>query len=186
MEPQQPIQPMYSPAPTQTSGGGFTRKQKIVMLSVGVFAILGILLILVTAIFGGKQSANEVSLTIVNARNNGILVLLDTFESDLRTAEGVSYVSRAKIFITSDSLLLAGYSPSPSAKQVSDLNFLALTDELTKASTQSDFDKFFISSINYEIEANKTLLEKLDPADVSSTLEPIVSTAITNYESLLN
>lgn len=156
------------------------------MLTTGVFVGLGILLIIVTALFGGKQSANEVSLTIVNARNNEILVLLDTFEPNLRTPEGVSYVSRAKILITSDSLLLASYSPSPSAKQVSDLNFVALTTELTKASTQSDFDKLFISTINREIATNKTLLEKLDPADVGSVLEPIISTSITNYDSLLN
>ncbi len=191
MEPQQPIQPIYTSTSMQPAGNGWTQKQKRIMLIAGVLVGLIVLLFLATAIFGGKQSVDQVALTTVSARNIGILNLLDTFESDLRTAEGGEYVSRAKILIASDNLLIMNYlasrySTAPSKQQTLNLNFGGISSELEKATTQSDFDKFFISTIDYEIEANKTLLKNLDPADIDSVLEPIVSTSITNYDSLLN
>ncbi len=191
MEPQQPIQPIYTSSPAQPVGNGWTNKQKKIMLVTGVLVGLVVLLFIFTAIFGSSQSANQVLLTTVNVKNSEILVLLDEFEGELQTAEGSDYVSRAKILVTSDNLsitnyLAARYSTAPSEQQILDLGLTVTSSELENATTQSDFDKYFISTISHEIDANITLLKKLDPADIDSVLEPIVSTSITNYESLLN
>lgn len=185
MQPEQPIQPSYSP-PTQSVGTSFSRKQRLLMYGVGIFAGFSILLIVGTFVFGGKQSPNQVALNTVYSRNVQILNLLDTYGGDLRTAEGISDVSRSTILITSDNLSLSEYASSLGEKQIAEFGFEAIMTELEKAIPQSDFDEYFIATVNYEIASNKALLEGLDPSDVASSLEPIISTAISNYDSLLN
>ena len=82
MQPQQsqPLQPIYTSPSPQPTGGGWTNRQKRIMLITGIFAGAAIMLMIIVAIFGGGQSATQVTLTTVNARNSEIIKLIDEFE----------------------------------------------------------------------------------------------------------
>lgn len=190
-QPQQPIQPIYTQSAIQPTGGGWSKKQKIIMLSTGVFVVIMLLIMLLTAIFSSSQSPTQVTLTTVDARNTGILALIDQFESNLRTASSQSFTSQAKILIASDNLSISDYlakqySGASSKKQMAELNFTNIASELEKATTQSDFDQVFVDTIKYEIDNNKKLLENIASESLNDVLEPIVTTSIDNDSSLLD
>jgi len=150
-----------------------------------------LLIMLLTAIFSSSQSPTQVTLTTVDARNTGILALIDQFESNLRTASSQSFTSQAKILIASDNLSISDYlakqySGAPSKKQMAELNFTNIASELEKATTQSDFDQVFVDTIKYEIDSNKKLLENIASESLNDVLEPIVTTSIDNDSSLLD
>jgi len=190
MQPEQPVQPIYSPPPTQNNPGGFSLKQKRIMLITGILAVVFIFLMIFSAIFGGKQSANEVILTSVTARNSEIIRLIDELEPELKTTEGKAYAIQAKILLTSDNLVIVDYtlgvySSTHTEEQIANIEMTSTIAALSDRLNQNDFDQVFIDSIRFELKLNKALLEQINTETSPESLISITSVAIANYSSLL-
>ncbi len=190
MQPEQPIQPIYSLPPTPNNPGGFTLKQKRIMLITGILVAVFAFLMIFTAIFGGKQSATEVSLTSVTARNSEIIRLINKLESELKTTEGKAYATQAKILLTSDNLVIIDYtlgtfSSTHTAQQVANTEITSTISALSDRQNQNDFDQVFIDSIRFELKLNKALLEQINSEMSPESLVSMTSVAIANYSSLL-
>lgn len=190
MQPEQPIQPTYAPPPMPVESGRFSSKQKKLIIAVGILLLLFIIIMIASSIFGGQSSPTEKSLTSVTARNSEILRVIEALEENLSTSEGKAYAAQTKILLTSDNIQLINYtisqySATHSAEQIANTELQKTGSDLAARSAQGDFDDVFISTIQFEIELNKTLLEQLDPETLGPNLRIITDTAIFNYNSLL-
>lgn len=189
MEPQQPTQPVYASPPTQNPGG-FSPKQKRIMIATGILFVLFIFLMIFAAVFGGQKSTTEVTLTSVSARNSEVLRLIDELEDELTTPAGNAYATQAKILLISDNLIIvdytnSAYSSTHSSEQVANTEITATIAALSDRTNQNDFDQVFIDSIQFELELNKALMEQINPEAQSATLLEITKTSINNFNSLL-
>lgn len=190
MQPQETTQPVYAQPPTQNNPGGFTLKQKRIMLATGVLFVLFIFLMIIAAVFGGEKSTTEVTLTSVSARNSEVIRLIDELEEELTTSAGKAYATQTRILLTSDNLIVidytnSTYSSSHSSEQVANTEIASTIAALGERTNQNDFDEVFIDSIQFELELNKALLEQINLEGQDKTLTEITTTAIANYSSLL-
>lgn len=193
MQPQQPSQyqqPVYAPPPMQNRPGRFSMKQKKIFIGVGIALLLLILWMIMSSLLSSK-GPTEVTLTSVSARNSEILRLITEFEPDLSTAKAKTFATQANILIASDDQQITtytttAYSSTFTPEQITKTGLVAVGQELTEKSTQNNFDEIFISTLQFEINLNKTLLEQLNTTSGSTFLQETVSTAIHNYDSLLN
>lgn len=191
MQPEQPVQPTYVPPPVQTQNPGrFSVKQRRLLVVTGALLITMILVLILGAVFSGKQGPTEVSLTNVAARNSELLRMIDTFEDNLTTNEGKAYATQAKILLTSDNNQIIGYTKSVygssySSKQVADTELQQTSNTLSERVGQNTFDSDFISTIQFEINLNKTILKQMDVSESQPNLYEVTSVAITNADSLL-
>ncbi len=160
------------------------------MLATGILVAVFAFVMILTAIFGGQKSTTEIALTSVSARNSEVLRLIDELEPELSSAQGKSYATQAKILLTSDNLTIVDYtnrafSSSYSSEQVANADVSATIAELSDRIGQNNFDEVFISSVQFELNLNKVLLEQLNPETQSEALSAIIQTIISNYTSLL-
>ena len=190
MQPEQPIQPTYVPPPIKQESGGFTRKQKRLIMVVGILLGIFVVFLIVSSVFGGKAGPTETTLTSVTARNSGLLTLIDTYEDDLTTEEGKAYATQARILIQSDnnqltSYTLSQYSSTHTAQQIDNTGLPQTTSSLADRVGQISFDGDFISTIQFEVKLNQSLLQQLNQGSISQNLQEITTTAIQNYQALL-
>ncbi len=190
MQSEQPIRPIYSPPSTPKNSVGSVLKRKRVMAKVGVLAAALLLIMVFATVLGGQRSATEITLTSVTARNSEVLRLIEELESELATASGKTYATQAKILLTSDNLAITSYTGSVyltthSIEQVARVEIATVIKELSKRIGQYDFDEVFISSVQFEIELNRALLEQLNLKAPNEPLSSIVQAALVNHSSLL-
>lgn len=190
MQPEQPVQPTYVPPPIQQNTGGFSKKQKrLIFVAVTLLGLFIVVLIL-GSVLSGQAGPTEKTLTAVNARNAGILSLIESFEDELSTEDGRAYATQAKILILSDNNQLVSYTRSQygstySAQQLEDIGLSHTSTALNDRIGQPNFDSDFISTIQFEVGLNKALLEQMNQEAIGPNLQNISTTAIKNYQALL-
>ncbi len=190
MQPEQPIQPTYVPPPIEQNTGSFSSKQKKLIIIAATLLSLFIFVLILGSVLGGQAGPTEKTLTAVNARNAGILSLIDSYEDELSTEDGKAYAAQAKILILSDNNQLVSYTQSQfgsiyDAQQLEDTGLSQTAAALNDRLGQPNFDSDFISTIQFEVDLNKALLEQMNQESIGPNLQEISTTAIKNYQALL-
>jgi len=190
MQPNQPLQPPQAVYRQPGAGGGFTRKQKIVMLSAGAFVALMLLMMLLAAIFGGG-GRNQAELYEVEARNAEVLKLIKTYRSQLRSQQINLFAAQTGILVASDNAGVSAYNKrafgkaAPVKKMSSQLGFGQLEASLEESASSGHLDEDLQKAISNQLSANRELLTTVNGTTGRADLKAITETALGNIESLL-
>lgn len=192
MEPQQPLQPGYSPPTVQIDQSKFTPKQKRLIVIVSVLFGLFVFVMILSAIFSGKSSPTELSLTAVSARNSEVLRLVTEFEDNLTSSESKTFAIQTKALVTSDNLKIINYTKqnfgsTHTPQQIANTEIQSVITNLSTRTASADFNEVFVSSVQYELNLNLRLLEQIKAdAPEGSFLNEITQASINNLASLVN
>ncbi|MCE7936436.1 hypothetical protein DYH10_01420 [Candidatus Saccharibacteria bacterium CPR2] len=164
------------------------KKQKILMMVIGVLLVFAILFAILPMLSSGEGTKSNIQKAI--AQQNEILRILKKFEKTPQTSKGQNFLREAQAILTSNSTQLEQYFQneyqSKLDKKIQEKYLRQeVEDELSKASQTNAFDEKLFEQIKILLIENKDTLTEIYNSTKKDDLKQILEKIYESQDTLI-
>lgn len=159
-------------------------KQKKLIKLIIILVVVTVVVLVLAAVFAPKDSNNE-KLSLVLARHQEIVRVLDEFSENARSADTKQLVTSAKLVILSGATELTSAGVSVSTTQADSIKIADIESKLQESIRNNSFDSAITEFITASLQASRQDLNSVKEG-LDEQKRQVVERVLDDYDSLID